>query len=299
METALVVARWVHFECALALFGLSVFVAYAAKTARTVPAFRRRASRVLYGLALLTPASALAWWACAAATMSGDPSQAFAPKTLALVLTATSFGHLWSIRLLLTAAALVALAREDRSARPAASAALVLCTGALAVTLSGAGHAWAALGLTGTLLRVSDPLHLAAAGLWMGSLLGLALLFATPAARAATDLPAISRRVSAIGLGSVAVLAATGIVDAVVLVGSPNGLLSTPYGRLLGVKILFFLLAIALAAVNRFFALGRLRADARQDGALRRGLLVEQGAIALILLAVAAFGILPPPASGG
>ena len=56
-------------------------------------------------------------------------------------------------------------------------------------------------------------------------------------------------------------LAATGIVNAWILVGSFHALLVTEYGRLLMLKIIVFVVMLMLAAVNRFALTPRLAAS--------------------------------------
>lgn len=70
---------------------------------------------------------------------------------------------------------------------------------------------------------------------------------------------------SQIGYVALALLAITGTVNSVMLVGSFAAFATTPYGRLLAVKILLFLTMTALALVNRFRLMPRLR---RQKAAI-------------------------------
>jgi len=61
----------------------------------------------------------------------------------------------------------------------------------------------------------------------------------------------VVRRFSSWALGSVAVVAGTGLAVAAARVGGAEGLVGTPYGRLLVVKVLLVGLVVVLAAVNR------------------------------------------------
>ena len=70
-----------------------------------------------------------------------------------------------------------------------------------------------------------------------------------------------------LGIASVATMSATAVVNASVLVGSFHALISTEHGRLLLLKLAFFVAMLALAATNRFWLTPRL--DLSSDGALR------------------------------
>ena len=81
------------------------------------------------------------------------------------------------------------------------------------------------------------------------------------------------------GYAAVALLAATGAINTLLLVGNVDSLAGTPYGRLLSLKILLFSVTVVLALINRFRLLPRLR---------RRSVLFEQ-ALGFAVLAVVAF----------
>lgn len=60
------------------------------------------------------------------------------------------------------------------------------------------------------------------------------------------------RGFSAVGLPAVLVLAGTAVVEASAFVGGLPGLLGTAYGRVALIKLVLFLVLLALAALNRF-----------------------------------------------
>jgi copper transport protein len=117
-----------------------------------------------------------------------------------------------------------------------------------------------------------DVVHLAAASVWIGGLAALAVTLPTPALAV--------RRFSRLALGSVAVLAATGVLRALSEVSSARQLVSTDYGRLLVAKTAIFVLLLALA----YLARSRLLARAR---ALRRSVSVELALGVALVVAVA------------
>ena len=63
------------------------------------------------------------------------------------------------------------------------------------------------------------------------------------------------------GYAAVALLAATGAINTLLLVGNVDSLAGTPYGRLLSLKILLFPVMVVLALINRFRLLPRLRRE--------------------------------------
>ena len=104
------------------------------------------------------------------------------------------------------------------------------------------------------------------------------------------------------GYVAVALLAVTGAINTLLLVGSTRALVSTPYGRLLGLKILLFLAMVAVALFNRFRLLPRLRRAAQPSAtiaALARSVLFEQGLGFAILAVVSVLGTWPPAIHAG
>jgi putative copper resistance protein D len=97
------------------------------------------------------------------------------------------------------------------------------------------------------------------------------------------------------GYVAVGLLALTGAVNSWLLVGSWSALVGTPYGRLLGLKILLFLAMVAVALVNRWRLVPRLGDQpAATVTALSRAILVEQGLGLAILAVVSLLGTWAP-----
>jgi putative copper export protein len=81
------------------------------------------------------------------------------------------------------------------------------------------------------------------------------------------------------GYAAVALLAATGAINTLLLVGNVDSLAGTPCGRLLSLKILLFSVMVVLALINRFRLLRRLRREPPSSApiaALARSVLFEQ-----------------------
>ena len=98
---------------------------------------------------------------------------------------------------------------------------------------------------------------------------------------------------------SVGTLLATGLVNGWMLVGNVAALVGTNYGRVLCVKLAFFLCMVAIAGVNRLILTPRLRhkqgeTARRTARQIERNSLIEGALGAAILLIVGLLGTLPP-----
>jgi putative copper resistance protein D len=263
----LIYIRGVHFAATLTLAGAVIFGA-----AVVGPVMRHMEGA---GEALRARLLRIAWWSFAAALISGvawlvvlaadiserAPSEAFIGGIVWTVLLHTTFGHDWLARLVLAAllaAALGWISPKHVDLPRWAMAALLAC--AFAAALVHSGHAAATAGWLGTFHRAADGLHLIAASAWLGGLLPLALLLT--AARHEEISLALARkatlRFSTLGLISVGVLIATGIVNGWILTGSVPALIGTDYGRLLLAKVALFVTMVAIAAINRLWLTPRL-----------------------------------------
>jgi putative copper resistance protein D len=247
----LILTRAVHFGACLLFFGIFAFDRF---VATAIPANGKTEivkywqTRIRFFNLILLPVillSGIAWFALAAMSMSGQPLQTEMLKT---VWTQTQFGTVWKIRLIFWFAAVV-IGILSRFLKSAAWLPLFV-SGALLGSLAWAGH-----GLEDSRWHLfADVLHLLVAGFWPMGLLPFALFLHK--LRQALDLAhwhsiaALIRRFSALSLGSVALLAATGFINSWFLVGSFSNLLEQPYGRWLLAKIILFCLAVAIGAVN-------------------------------------------------
>jgi putative copper resistance protein D len=253
VEAMLTVVRALHFSAAIVLFGQFAYV-YCVSPGRAMPPRFRATAGWSLGLAVAT---ALAWLAIEASTMSGLPlGQALREGTADVVLTKTLFGHAWLVRgalAILVGVALVAMGGRDDSGAASAMAAI----GALLflATLSCAGHAAAGLGADRFFHVAADALHLLAAGAWLGALVPLVgLLRAIDSKPSHAGLGLASRvvaRFSVLGVLCVGVLALTGIVNACYAIHRVSDLSSSRYGQELVVKLGLVAIVVILAALNR------------------------------------------------
>jgi putative copper resistance protein D len=102
---------------------------------------------------------------------------------------------------------------------------------------------------------------------------------------------------SRMGYFAVALVALTGTVNTVILVGSVGGLLDTPYGRLLLMKIALFLLMVILAVANRFVLVPRIAREGKPitgTMALIWTIAIEQAFGLAIIAVVSVLGTWPP-----
>ncbi len=301
MPEVLIAVRVVHFAATLMAAGVVAFSVMVAE-----PVFRRagkelapaieRLRRQWTWIVWLSLAAALvsgaAWLLLLAAQIYDVPASDVALNQISTVVTQTRFGHVWSVRLA-AAAALAGLAAVPKGRSPRLQNWLgLLFAAALLASLAWTGHAGAAPGLSGALLAATDASHLLAAGAWLGGLPPLAMLLAVARAAKQADWGAVVtaavRRFSWLGIASVGLLLASGLINTWVEVGTVGNLIDTTYGRLVTLKLVLFAAMIALATVNRFHLTPRLTAT----GAARR---LQHNAVAEALLglaAVAAVGVL-------
>lgn len=303
MTEAWIVARFVHFASAMAAFGIGAFRIYAfagspipaAAPARV--ALDRSLARATIGAALLALLSAAAIVPFTAAEMTGSDALALDPGTWHAVLFDTEFGGIWCWHLGF-AAVLLALATMPR--RPWQASATALAALLLLASLGLTGHAAMDMG-GGTGHEINQMAHLTAAGLWLGGLVPLGVLLRRAVRREDAEYVALARvalpHFSQIGYAAVALLAITGTVNSVMLVGSFEAFATTPYGRLLAVKIALFLAMVGLALSNRFRLMPRLASPEAALVPLRtlaRSVLAEQAIGLAILAVVSVLGTWPP-----
>ncbi|CAH0498977.1 MULTISPECIES: copper homeostasis membrane protein CopD [Sphingomonadaceae] len=292
----------------MALFGLPLFGLYALRGAEratgSVLPFR---SILAWGSILGIALSVLAMMVLAA-SMADVPITEVDRATLTMLITGTSIGTAWLVRLLaLVASGLCALLLRWRPILVLQTASL--CGAIALATLAWAGHGAADEGLTGWVHLSADILHLWAAGIWIGALLAMLLLLFMPPIDESHDRVVLSHRAlhgfGIVGSGAVAALIASGLVNSWILVGPAHlgDLFTTLYGQLLLVKLMLFALMLVLAGANRFVYTPAL-ATAMETGdtgsavrSLRRSLALESTIALLVLGLVAWLGLLPPPAS--
>ena len=280
VDYALYICHFVQFAGTMVVFGGTALRFYAldnnAASTGLVEAFDQSLRRLVLAAAALVLISALALLLSQSALMAGSPAAGFDPATIGAVLLETRFGQIWSWHLVI--ALILVLASFGRP-NWRHSAILVLSLLLLA-SLAWIGHAAMGEGAARIAHELNQTAHLLAAGLWLGGLVPLAWWLR----RASTkqDDPGITlirdviRHFSKMGYVAVGVIALSGAVNTLLLVGNLGAFLGTPY-RLLGLKILLFLAMAGIALVNRLYITPRVSGDPAALGVLCRTVGVEQG----------------------
>lgn len=214
------------------------------------------------GLLMALAGSAAAWWARVDTSGRGG----LLPSAAALGLVA------------------LAISVHAQVRRPAASLAVLA---AAAAAWSARSHASSAAGVGGV---VVDFVHLTAGGIWAGALLAVtARLWG--ARRAGGDWQPLVARYAKLAWMLVAVLAAAGILAAVLLVPTWTDLWSTGYGRLVSLKALLLVAAVTLAALGRWRGLPHRRLHL-----LQRSTSAEAVVLVAVLVVASVLANMSPPA---
>jgi putative copper resistance protein D len=100
------------------------------------------------------------------------------------------------------------------------------------------------------------------------------------------------------GYVAVALIALTGAVNTLLLVGSLGAMFGTSYGRLLAFKILLFLAMVVVASINRFRLAPRVSGDLGALRALGRTVALEQILGLAVISIVSVLGTWPPALHG-
>jgi copper transport protein len=309
----LLVARWVVFLSTLTALGLCVLRFLIARpVTRRVSGTSLRSLSIALGVALGGALIAIPVYVVIA-TAQFTLRSSFDLGAVLPVARASNFGRDYldlELVLLLFAVAAGAALYVDRPERPQRSVAELLsvgsalATGAAALVLPGlAGHA-GQKSPRGVALPL-DAVHLTAASIWLGGLIGLLVFWVSVGReRRVAALAYVVPRFSAVAFVSVLVLVGSGIGQSLLELPTLGSLWQTSYGKALLVKIALLAAALVLAAVNLARTKPRLQAAGMRPslgpGAallLRRMVQGEIVFVAGALFAAAVLTSLPPPAS--
>ena len=302
MRALLLAALWVHLGASVLLVGaFSMLLLAGLPRAPTVRRWDETVVRGSRWLVLVAIGSGLIWLLVRTAVFENRPHAALEPPAVWHAVLDTWPGLVWLARhgLLLVLGAFLAIRAdiaERRNWIAARGEALVLAALPLAL-VSASSHAAAIA--PGTMLAVaSDAAHLLGAGVWLGSLIPLALLLAVASRETGADArpcaALAARRFSRAALIAMVVLIASGVMSALAQVESVAALLGTAHGRLLLAKLALLVPILALAGVNRTRILPALPGPT----AMRRlvAFVGLEAGLALVLLALAAAMTLTTPA---
>ena len=240
-----------------------------------------------------------------AAAMMGASLFPVDPTHVGMILLETAIGTAWIVRMLALVIVLAAAVALERF--PTALRVVVLLASSVALaTLVWTGHAGATEGVSGTIHRLSDIVHMLAASIWVGGIASFSWLLFKPVGQTSPTELAITNRAleqfSRVGTLVVGLIVLTGLINSQILIGVANlGLIATtPYGQLLLVKLVLFGLMLVLAAANRWRLAPALKTSMASGVAtaaiiaLRMSLIAEGAAVFLILALVAWLGTLEP-----
>ena len=318
MSFGLILVRWSHLSASLLLAGMFMFeTVIVAPVARKPTAdvehllseIHRLTVRVALWALIIALISWVAWgWLVASAMTGDDLIECLQTGDWLTVLTGTQFGHLWLFRMMVSMVFGISLwlagRPEKRSAR---SSIPVWLSVAGLVSMAWVGHAAAGSGPFASIKLSGDALHLIASAFWPGALAPLAVfLFLVLNSNhvEAIELAApVVRRFSASSLTAVAVMAFTGVLNGIFMVGSVHALLTSAYGQLLASKIALFCTMIGFGAWNFLWLKPRIVRDlptlnVGNQNAVRlliKNVLWEIALATIIILIVGLLGIMPPP----
>jgi Putative copper export protein len=305
MVTTLIITRAVQMAASILIAGIFTFDSVAlGLTGRPesngLHEIEERLFRLAFWSLIVALLSALLWFWLEVASMSElSLKNALSTPAWGVIMFETQFGRVWQLRLGLIAAAfvLVVSALAQVKARRALIVVLWLVSIVLLTSLAWISHAAAAtvqpFGVFG------DMIHLCAAGLWIGGLVPLPIFLTRVRASSSLSntVPYVLPRFSTLSLCCVSVLVVSGISNSWLLVGSVYALFTTPYGRLLLVKLMSFAILVGFGARNRFLIKAKLQkasTDSDLLAQLRRNVLCEAYLGVAIVAIVACLGVTPP-----
>jgi putative copper resistance protein D len=294
LETGVVLFRLLQFAGGSILFGVPLFFL------TTFPCGAAWIKSLLWTATAVLLVATLLGLIAQTGVLAGSLAEALKPATLDIVLAQTNFGRAGVLRLA-AAGAVAVLLFFMPPGRPLWRA--VLLGGAIgSASMAWMGHGGATEGAMGPIHLAGDIFHLLAAAGWIGALVCFSLLLIRPADRERALDGALSR-FAGIGAGLVAVILATGLVNAYFLVsfGRLSGLWTTPYGLLLSFKLLLFCAMLGFALTNRLVLTPALARALSSGGpvqqklaALRRSVIAETVIGVIVLGLVAWLGTLAP-----
>ena len=300
--------RWLMFLSFMTAVGLFVLRTVIARpVVARVPGTRLRAVSVAFWIALALALVATPVYVFVATAQFALRS-VWSVGALVPLMRVSSFGRGYlDLELLLAlfgAAAAVAL-WLDRPDRPTRSVGgllslwgALLAAGATLLAPGASGHA--AQTAPRPLALALDWLHLGAASVWLGGLVGLLVLWRSlPAAKRVPGLAVVVPRFSNVAFCSVMALLGSGIGAALLHLPTLASLWQTSYGKTIIAKAALLLCAMLVASVNLLRtkpALERQVGDVAGAARLLRRLVgVEAVLVAGTVFAAAILSSLPPP----
>lgn len=254
LTTLWISLRALHFMALLLLAGSAFYTALLAPL-RYRSLLAQHLGLILASSAVLSLLSSVLMLATQTGLMSGDWRNISDPDTWQAVLQ-TRFGVVWrwEIGFALLSALSLLLKGTLRQKMLLLSSLLQL------IALAGVGHAAMRDSWAGVLQQANHALHLIAAAFWAGGLVPLLLLMRDARHTAfRRDAIRCMMRFSRYGHLAVALALLTGIMNSLLIAGSPLNWQATLWSKLLIVKVSLVMLMVLIALVNRYLLVPRFR----------------------------------------
>ncbi|MFJ5158854.1 copper homeostasis membrane protein CopD [Pantoea sp. NPDC088449] len=254
LTTLWISLRALHFMALLLLAGSAFYTALLAPL-RYRSLLAQHLGLILASSAVLSLLSSVLMLATQTGLMSGDWRNISDPDTWQAVLQ-TRFGVIWrwEIGFALLSALSLLLRGTLRQKMLLLSSLLQL------IALAGVGHAAMRDSWAGVLQQANHALHLIAAAFWAGGLVPLLLLMRDARHTAfRRDAIRCMMRFSRYGHLAVALALLTGIMNSLLIAGSPLNWQATLWSELLVAKVLLVMLMVLIALVNRYLLVPRFR----------------------------------------
>lgn len=254
LTTLWISLRALHFMALLLLAGSAFYTALLAPL-RYRSLLAQHLGLILASSAVLSLLSSVLMLATQTGLMSGDWRNISDPDTWQAVLQ-TRFGVVWrwEIGFALLSALSLLLKGTLRQKMLLLSSLLQL------IALAGVGHAAMRDSWAGVLQQANHALHLIAAAFWAGGLVPLLLLMRDARHTAfRRDAIRCMMRFSRYGHLAVALALLTGIMNSLLIAGSPLNWQATLWSELLVAKVLLVMLMVLIALVNRYLLVPRFR----------------------------------------
>ncbi|NLS01453.1 copper homeostasis membrane protein CopD [Rhizobium sp. P38BS-XIX] len=289
--TALELCRFFHDASLMLLWGACAYLLFFVP--KTLADIVWRLSATSFSLfAIVAVLTTLVSLPLAAATVGNGWSDAVDLGTVRDVLLETTIGQAWQAQAVCAVLTLGAFLLPERRRLLGLAAGSGLGLAALCLT----GHASMLDGWLRQAHRANDILHVLTGGGWLGALLPLIpilKLLGRPDCKA--EARVALRRFSNAGHAAVAVVIVSGIVNTMLILKRLPTDWSSPYQKLLALKIALVAMMALLAIVNRYvFVPWIRRSPGRALQALRLGSIAEIMIGVVVIALVAVFGMMEP-----
>ncbi|POT59322.1 hypothetical protein C3432_00915 [Citrobacter amalonaticus] len=249
--------RFIHFIALMLLFGCALYSAWLAPVSMR-RLMLRRFLRLQQHAACWSFISALVMLAIQGGLMGSGWTDVFSVSVWGAVLQ-TRFGAVWIWQIVLALVTLAAALIVPRSLPRL----LLMLSIAQFIVLAGVGHATLNVGVVGAFQQINHALHLICAAAWFGGLLPVIWCMRMAQGRWHQQAIYTMMRFSRYGHFAVAGVLLTGIANVVFIRGfSPFW--HTTWGALLLLKCVLVALMVAIALMNRYVLVPRMRQDSRR-----------------------------------